>query len=67
MIPTETPSIPPPVPPKPPVLGECCERDGDMCLWDYDHEAQRRYEVAVADGQQQQAERQERSINVVLD
>lgn len=45
----DDPPIPPPVPPKPPVPGECCERGCEMCMWDYYHEAQRRYETAYAD------------------
>lgn len=46
------PPIPPPAAPHPPVPGECCERGCERCVWDYDHEAQRRDEAADADGQQ---------------
>lgn len=42
-------ALPPPVPPKPPVPGECCERGCEMCIWDYYHQAQSRYEAAYAD------------------
>ncbi|MCC6136573.1 MAG: oxidoreductase-like protein [Gammaproteobacteria bacterium] len=45
--------IPPPVPPKPPVPGECCERGCELCMWDYYHQAQHRYEVAYAEWRQQ--------------
>ncbi len=54
----DVPLLPAPAAPKPPVPGECCERGCEMCIWDYYHQAQRRYEAAYADGQQQQAERQ---------
>lgn len=40
--------VPPPLPPKPPVEGECCERGCEMCMWDYYREAQRRHEAALA-------------------
>jgi len=54
---TDTPYLPPPIPPKPPVSGECCERGCEMCMWDYYYQAQSRYEAAYADWQQQQAVR----------
>ncbi|CDH47640.1 oxidoreductase-like domain-containing protein [Candidatus Contendibacter odensensis] len=49
----EVAQIPPPVPPKPPVQGECCERGCENCVWVFYYEALRRYEAAYADGQQQ--------------
>jgi len=54
----DAPSLPAPVAPKPPIPGECCERGCEMCMWDYYHQAQRRYEAAYADWRQQQAGRQ---------
>ncbi len=54
---TDVRPLPPPIQPKPPVPGECCERGYEMCMWDHYDEAQRRYEAAYADWQQQQAGR----------
>jgi len=54
MIPSDESPIPPPIPPKPPVPGECCERGCEMCMWDYYYQAQTRYEAAYADWQQRQ-------------
>jgi len=45
----------PPIPPKPPVPGECCGRGCEMCMWDYYYQAQRRYETTDAEWQQRQA------------
>lgn len=42
---------PPPVPPEPPIQGECCERGCEFCVWVVYHEAQQRYEAAYADWQ----------------
>jgi hypothetical protein len=38
----------PPVPPTPPVEGECCGRGCERCVWVYYHEARERYEAALA-------------------
>ncbi|HUM94425.1 MAG TPA: oxidoreductase-like domain-containing protein [Candidatus Competibacter sp.] len=40
---------PPPIPPKPPVEGECCERGCERCMWVYYREALQRYETALAE------------------
>jgi hypothetical protein len=40
---------PKPIPPKPPVPGECCERGCEMCMWTYYYQARQRYEVAEAE------------------
>jgi len=42
---------PPPIPPKPPVAGECCERGCELCVWVYYQEAVRRYEMTAAEWQ----------------
>ena len=42
--------VPPPLPPKSPVEGECCERGCEMCMWDHYREAQRRHEAADRNG-----------------
>lgn len=43
-------SAPAPVPPQPPVPGECCERGCERCMWDYYRLAQARYAEAEAAG-----------------
>ncbi|MCC8994548.1 MAG: oxidoreductase-like domain-containing protein [Candidatus Contendobacter sp.] len=50
--------LPPPVAPKPPMPGECCEHGCDICVWDHYDEAKSRYESAYADWQQRQAKPQ---------
>ncbi len=40
--------VPPPLPPKAPVEGECCGRGCEYCVWVYYDQAQRRYEAALA-------------------
>lgn len=37
-----------PLPPKPPVEGECCGRGCEYCVWVYYDRALRRYEAALA-------------------
>lgn len=39
---------PKPMPPEPPVHGECCERGCENCVWMYYYEALRNYEQACA-------------------
>lgn len=39
----------PPVPPEPPVDGECCERGCEYCVWVYYYEARRKYEKEFAE------------------
>lgn len=39
---------PKPMPPEPPVHGECCERGCENCVWMYYYEALRSYEQACA-------------------
>ena len=48
-MPTTAPDLaPPPLPPKPPVEGECCGRGCEYCVWVYYDQALRRYEAALA-------------------
>jgi len=42
-----------PIPPQPPVPGECCGRGCEMCMWDYYRLAQARYAEADAAWQAQ--------------
>ncbi|MCC8999576.1 MAG: oxidoreductase-like domain-containing protein [Candidatus Contendobacter sp.] len=37
-----------PIPPKPPIPGECCERGCENCVWVFYYEALRRYEAALS-------------------